>query len=127
MRMVVISLTILLVLMAIWTWVHFTSIDPMTEYYREELTRLGDLVDEGDWDNVELHMIHYYKEWQGTRELWIYFVNQDDIDNIDASMGKLKSFVRNQNKVMAQAELEHLKVLFDIIKENECVTLDNIF
>ncbi|WMJ75708.1 MULTISPECIES: DUF4363 family protein [unclassified Sedimentibacter] len=127
MRMVVISLTILLVLMAIWTWVHFTSIDPMTEYYREELTGLGDLIDAGDWDSVESNMVNYYEEWQDTRELWIYFVNQDDIDNIDASMEKLKSFVGNRDKVMAQAELEHLKVLFVVIKENECVTLDNIF
>jgi len=113
--------------MAIWTWVHFTSIDPMTEYYREELTGLGDLIDAGDWDSVESNMVNYYEEWQDTRELWIYFVNQDDIDNIDASMEKLKSFVGNRDKVMAQAELEHLKVLFVVIKENECVTLDNIF
>ena len=71
-------------------------------------------------------MLYHYDNWKDVRNLWIYFINQNDIDNIDISMRKLDSFIKNRDKTMAQAELEHLRVLFIIIKENECLSMENI-
>jgi hypothetical protein len=124
--MVIISLLVLLVLVGIWIWFHFTSVEPTTTYYYEVLTELSNLIYTDQWSKVETDMLYYYDNWKDVRNLWIYFINQNDIDNIDISMRRLDSFVKNRDKTMAQAELEHLRVLFIIIKENECLSMENI-
>ncbi len=126
MRMVVISLTVMLLLISLWVWFHYTSVEPTTNYYYEELDAMSELIKKEQWQKAENDMLHYSEKWDDTRNLWIYFINQSDIDNIDSSIKKLDVFIKNREKVMAQAELEHLRVLFNIIKENECLSLENI-
>ena len=126
MKMVIISLIILLLFVGIWIWFHFTSIEPTTTYYYEVLTELTNLIYTDQWEKAESNMLFYYDNWDDVRNLWVYFINQNDIDNIDSSIGRLDSFIRNRDKTMAQAELEHLRILFNVIKENECLSLENI-
>ena len=127
MRMVVISLIVLLVLIGIWVWFHFTSVEPVTTYYWENLILLSETIGEKNWKNAEDTMRYYLENWKKTRSLWVYFINQNEIDNIDISMERLTSYIKNKDINKAQAELEHLRLLFNIIKENECLALDNIF
>lgn len=127
MRMVIISLIVLIVMIGVWGWFHFTSIEPVTSYYWENLPLLSQCIEEGNWVKAGEDYEHYYSRWEKARGLWVYFVNQDEIDNIDSSIKKLQSFIKNKDKNMAQAELEHLRIQFNIIKENECLALDNIF
>lgn len=126
MRMVVISLIILLALMGVWIWFHFTWVEPVTSYYYEELDGLSDLIYGGQWREAEDNMLLYSDKWEDVRNLWIYFINQNNIDSIDSSFKRLDSFIKNHDKAMAQAELEQLRILFNIIKENECLSLENI-
>jgi hypothetical protein len=127
MKMVVISLMILVVLIGVWAWFHFTYIDPVTSYFWENLLILSDKVSLSDWESAEFDMEAYAIKWQDIREYWVYFINQEDIDNIDFSIKKSEMYIKNRNKSNAQAELEHLRLLFNVIEENECLSLDNIF
>jgi len=127
MRMVFISLLFFLLLIGLWIWFHFTSVEPVTTYYWEKLSDLSNSIYADEWKSAEHDMLKYCQKWERTRNLWVYFINQSEIDNIDSSIRKLDSYIKNHDKNMAQAELEHLKVLFNVIKENECLALDNIF
>lgn len=127
MRMVLISLAVLIMLLGIWIWFHFTSVEPTTKYYYEELVQLSLLINSDQWLKAEADLRFYNDKWNNTRNLWIYFINQGNIDSIDSSMKKLEIFIKNKDKAMAQAELEHIRILFNIIKENECLSLENIF
>jgi hypothetical protein len=127
MRMVIISLIVLIVMIGVWVWFHFTSVEPVTSYYWENLPLLSQQIEEGNWEKAKDDYEHYYSRWEEARGLWVYFINQDEIDNIDSSIKRLQAFIKNKDKNMAQAELEHLRIQFNIIKENECLALDNIF
>lgn len=127
MRMVVISFVFLLLLIFVWAWFHFTSVEIITSYYWENLLDLSNVIYNENWDKAERDMIVYNKKWEQTRGLWVYFLNQHDIDEIDKSFKMLSVYIHNYNKTMAQAELEQLRVYFNIIKENECLSLENIF
>lgn len=127
MRMFVISLCILLALVGLWVWFYYTSVEPVTNYYWESLSDLLDIIDNGDWETAKKDILLYYNEWDDVRSLWIYFLNQRDIDNIDSSIRRLYIFIKNEDKTLAQAELEHLIILFNVIDENESLTLENIF
>lgn len=126
MRIVAITFIILIALISLWSWFHFTSIEIITAYYWENLIYLSNEIYIDNWNKAEMDMIQFNKTWEDTRKLWIYFINQDDIDLIDASMRKLDVFIRNKNKDLAQAELEQLRILFNVIKENECLSLENV-
>jgi len=127
MRMVVISFIVFVLVILLWVWFHFTSVEVVTSYYWEKLIELSNSISVDDWNKAETDMMEYTVRWEKTRKLWIYFLNQKDINNIDASFKKLDVYIRNFDKTMAQAELEQLRMLFNVIKEQECLSLDNIF
>lgn len=127
MRMMVISFIVILIIIFIWFWFHFSSIEVVTSYFLENLIDMSNTIDANDWDKARTDMITYSKKWEESKIPWIYFLNQKDIDNIDTSFAKLEIYIKNVNKTMAQAELEQLRSYFNVIKENECLTLDNIF
>ena len=91
MRMVVISLIILIILIGVWIWFHFTSVEPVTTYYWENLILLSETIGEENWKNAEDTMKYYSEDWKKTRGLWVYFINQNEIDNIEISMERLTS------------------------------------
>ncbi|HOW22477.1 MAG TPA: DUF4363 family protein [Sedimentibacter sp.] len=127
MRMVVISLIILMIMISIWAWFYYGSVGPVTSFYRDNLPVLSDLVKDENWDRAMKDIKEYTDKWYEVKKLWMYFINQKDLDNIDSSLEQLNIYIENKEKILAQAELEHLIVLFRIIDENECLSLENIF
>ena len=127
MRMVVISLIILIFMIGLWAWFYFGSVDPVTTYYWDNLAGLTDVVRNEDWETANRDISIYTDKWYETKKIWTYFINQKDLDNIDSSIRQLNVYIEHEEKILAQAELEHLIVLFYVIDENECLTLENIF
>ena len=127
MRMVVISFVLLLLMIGIWAWFYYTSLGPITTYFWDSLTDLTDVVRNEDWETAKKDLAVYTDKWYEAKKLWVFFINQKDLDNIDSSIRQLGVYVENKEKVLAQAELEHLIVLFYVIDENECLTIENIF
>ena len=127
MRMVVISLIILLLMIGIWAWFYYVSVDPATTYYWDSLIKLSDIVRNEDWETAKRDISIYTDKWYEVKKIWVFFLNQRDIDNIDSSIRQLNIYIENEEKILAQAELEHLIVLFYVIDENECLTIENIF
>lgn len=127
MKMVVISLSVLLLLLGIWIWFYYGSVNPVTSYYWENLGKLSDTIKKEDWETAKKDMSEYFDKWFEISKLWIYFINQKDIDNIDSSIRKLSVYIENEDKILAQAELEHLTVMFYVVDQNECLSIENIF
>ncbi|MDD2494137.1 MAG: DUF4363 family protein [Tissierellia bacterium] len=127
MKMLIISFILLLACIFLWLWFHFTSIEIVTSYFWDNLGDLLDKVGNEDWDEAKNDIEVYSKKWEDTRNLWIYFLNQGNVNNIDSSFKLLNSYISNSDKILSQAEIENLRVLFNIIKDNECLSLENIF
>ncbi|HQK53696.1 MAG TPA: DUF4363 family protein [Sedimentibacter sp.] len=127
MKMVVISLIILLLMIGIWAWFYYGSVDPATTYYWDSLIKLSDIVRNEDWETAKRDISIYTDKWYEVKKTWVFFINQEDLDNIDSSIRQLNIYIENEEKILAQAELEHLIVLFYVIDENECLTIENIF
>jgi len=127
MRMMVISFIVILIILFIWFWFHFSSIEVVTSYYSENLRELKEMIKDEDWDKANVEIVKYNDKWQEFKKPWVYFLNQNDVNNIDISFKRLEIYIKNSNKIMAQAELEQLFEYFYVIKENECLSWDNIF
>lgn len=127
MKMLIISLIFLLMMIGVWIWYHFTSIEPMTDYYNENLKDLSKVVEKEQWEKADEDIQTYLDKWEDVKKIWVYFIDQKDLDNIESSMNKVNVYIKNKEKVYAQAELEHMMVLFGIIKDNECLVIQNVF
>lgn len=114
-------------MIGLWAWFYFGSVDPVTTYYWDNLAGLTDVVRNEDWETANRDISIYTDKWYETKKIWTYFINQKDLDNIDSSIRQLNVYIEHEEKILAQAELEHLIVLFYVIDENECLTLENIF
>lgn len=127
MKMLIISLIFLLMMIGVWIWYHFTSIEPMTDYYNENLQDLSKIIEKEQWEKADEDILTYLDKWEDVKNIWVYFIDQKDLDNIESSMNKVHVYIKNKEKVHAQAELEHMMVLFGIIKDNECLVIQNVF
>ncbi len=127
MRMLVISIIILMLMIGAWAWFYYGSVDPVTTYYWDNLTYLSDLVRNENWERAKEDISTYTDKWYEVKKTWVFFLNQKDLDNIDSSLRQLNIYIENEEKTLAQAELEHLIVLFYVVDENECLTIENIF
>ncbi len=127
MRMLVISIIILMLMIGAWAWFYYGSVDPVTTYYWDNLTYLSDLVRNENWERAKEDISTYTDKWYEVKRTWVFFLNQKDLDNIDSSLRQLNIYIENEEKTLAQAELEHLIVLFYVVDENECLTIENIF
>ncbi|WP_313341256.1 DUF4363 family protein [Sedimentibacter sp.] len=127
MKMLIISLIFLLLMIGIWIWYHFTSIEPMTDFYNESINDLLKIIENEQWEKADKDIRLYIDKWGEVKNIWTYFISQKNLDNIESSMKKTDVYIKNKDKIQAQAELEHMMILFNIIKENECLTISNIF
>jgi hypothetical protein len=114
-------------MIGIWAWFYYGSVDPVTTYYWDNLSTLAEIVKKEDWERAKEDIKIYTDKWYEIKKTWIFFLNQRDLDSIDSSLRQLNIYIENEEKILAQAELEHLIVLFYVIDENESLTLENIF
>jgi hypothetical protein len=125
--MLIISFIFLLAFIFLWWWFNSTSIEVMTSYFWDNLDNLSDKINNDNWNEAKRDMMTYSERWEETRKIWIYFLNQYDVNSIDSSIRVLNSYIINSDKSLSQGEIENLKVLFGIIKDSECLSLENIF
>ena len=105
MKMVVISLIILLLMIGIWAWFYYGSVDPVTTYYWDSLIKLSDIVRNEDWETAKRDISIYTDKWYEVKKTWVFFINQEDLDNIDSSIRQLNIYIENEEKYWLKQSL----------------------
>ena len=59
-----------------------------------------------DWERAKRDISIYTDKWYEVKKTWVFFINQEDLDNIDSSIRQLNIYIENEEKILAQAELE---------------------
>ena len=119
--------TCIAVLLIIIGWFFlYQSVERRTAEFVENLNQLAAVLDNEDWEGATENFKKIRNKWRGTRDIWTIFLHHHEIDNIDLSMARTVQYIETKNKSLSLAEMEALKQLFHIVKENEAVTLTNI-
>ncbi|MEG6570163.1 DUF4363 family protein [Thermoanaerobacterium thermosaccharolyticum] len=79
-----------------------------------------------NWKSAETCVNDLEKTWGKVNSKWAILIEHREIDDIDMSLSKLKSFIDSKNKDLSLAELKTLKELYNHIPSNEKLTLENI-
>ncbi|ADL69695.1 conserved hypothetical protein [Thermoanaerobacterium thermosaccharolyticum DSM 571] len=78
------------------------------------------------WSSAKSYVNDLEKTWGKVNSKWAILIEHREIDDIDMSLSKLKSFIDSKNKDLSLAELKTLKELYSHIPSNEKLTLENI-
>lgn len=80
-----------------------------------------------DWENAENETNYVSDVWQKNRVAMSVIFNHSAIDNIDATLEKMKKTVKFQRKESFLYEKSFLSCLIKALKEQQKVSIGNIF
>lgn len=127
MKTLYISLACLITILIIWFLVFNFFIDNAIQYFFSELDILHDNILKEDYIGARTTMDRIIKKWEETEKVWIYCVNQTEIDDIKASISKIDNNIKIKNQELALIEIEEFKKFVRLVRGNESLSFENIF
>jgi len=80
-----------------------------------------------DWDKAEEILSTLEELWSDTKSKWSMLIDHNEIDNIEISLKRVSSYIKEREKKLALAELSLLKQMVMHIPEKEALALENVF
>ncbi len=92
-----------------------------------QINRIEELVKKQDWAQVKEILSQVEEKWSGTEKTWTMLIDHTEIDYIDISLTKLKSYVEAEDTTLALGEIGVLRQYIRHIPEKESFRLKNLF
>lgn len=127
MKTLYISLAWLLCIIILWFFVYNFILDNSIKYFFDELDILYDNIIKENYNEAKPIIDKINERWEKTEKIWIYCVNQSEVENIKASINKIENYIKIENQTMALLEIEEFKKFLSLVKGNESLSLENIF
>lgn len=116
---------ILVVTLCGWLFI-YDFIEKDSFDFVHSLSKISQKIEEEDWNTVHKEFIEVKKKWKRRRNILSILIDHHEIDNIDLAVSRADKYIDTKNKPLSLGEIEVLKQLFNIVKENEALTLTNI-
>ena len=84
-------------------------------------------VENGNWENARGHLNETLKVWEKSSKYWPMLIHHQEMDRIEESMNRIKSYLEYQDSSMSMAELYNLIFYIRHIPEKESLNLQNVF
>ena len=127
MKTLYISLAWLIIILLIWFFIFYISIDKTIEYFFNEINILHDDTLKENYVEAKNTMNRIIEKWIETEKSWIYFVDQTEIDEIKTSIQKIDNYITIKNQSLILFEIEEFKMFLRLVRGNESLSLENIF
>jgi len=125
MRTLVISSVLAIVIIFGWILI-FDSVEENTLDFVDNLNTLNENISNNRWDEAKNQFSQIEKKWNKARDMWSILLDHHEIDNIDLSMSKANQYVKSKNTALSLGEVETLIRLFNVVRENQDLTITNI-
>ncbi|MFW6028640.1 MAG: DUF4363 family protein [Halanaerobiales bacterium] len=125
MKVFAIIIPIIIIVIGGW-YLSFQSIVSHTDNFNRKLNELSIMVKNSNWEEAQDDFSEIKNKWKQLRNKWTIFFDNHEIDNIDLAMAKVAKYIETNNSSLASGEIEILKELFRIAKENEALSLTNL-
>lgn len=117
------TITVLIILVDIASYNYLYSSSNNME---KKLETIEQNIKSEKWMNAKANADDLEKTWGKISSKWAILIEHREIDDIDMSLSKLKSFIDTKDKDLSLSELKTLKELYSHIPSNEKLTLENI-
>lgn len=123
----IISIICFLIILAVWFAFYQFSISNIYDYFEENLNKLSEYILDEDFESASSLIDTIINEWNEIEKIWVFFVHQEDIDNIITSINKVKISIEMKNRLYTLSEIEDLMYILRIVRGNESLSLENVF
>jgi len=111
----------------LWFFVYNFVLNNAINFFSDELNILHESVIKENYNEAKPNIDKIKKRWEETEKIWIYCVNQSEVENIKSSISKIENYIKIENQAMALLEIEEFKKFLSLVKGNESLSLENIF
>ncbi len=121
-----ITLSIIIVLFLGWFYINVLLTNTVLEL-NKDLTSLQSNLSDGHWEEVESNFQTIQKKWFDFEKILTLIVNHDEVEKVNLSLTKIHEYIKKRESLFLLGELTSLKYFINHIKDNESLSLDNIF
>lgn len=125
MRTLITSIALLILIIVGWIYV-FDSVENTSSSFVNNLNILNENINSNDWKEANIKFSKIEEKWNKTRDMWSILLDHHEIDNIDLAMSKASQYLKSKNTSLSLGEIETLIKLFNIVMENQDLTLTNV-
>ncbi len=121
---IMVATTIIFIGFAIWAQ---HSLESSSQRLEQSLDSLEQAIKGDNWDMANEQLESFNQVWEETKNLWQIFIDHEEIDNIDATLARVKQLVSIKEKADSLSEISALKLFIVHIPQKESLRLVNIF
>lgn len=114
---------ILIIILGIY---EIRTIERDTISFMENLNDVKKSVEASNWDDAYKNIELLNKNWERKKQLWSFFVNHNEIDNISMYLKQSIEYIKYKDKNEAMASLAILEHYLTHISEIEKLRIENI-
>jgi len=122
--LIMVAITIIFIGFAVWTQ---HSLAASAEKLEQRLNSLESAIKDDNWEMANDQLESFNQLWRKTKNSWQIFINHEEIDNIDATLAKIKQLVSLKAKADSLSEISALRLFIIHIPQKESLCLVNIF
>ncbi|CAH2213606.1 DUF4363 family protein [Tepidibacter aestuarii] len=126
MKPFIISIIAAVIIIVSWNYIYSHYIDDSCIEFINSINSISDNIDKNNWKKARDEFMKIDKKWDNVRYKWSVLLDHHEIDNIDIAMAKLIKNIELKNISLSHEQLQSLKKFFELISENEKLTLTNI-
>ncbi|MBM7582236.1 replicative DNA helicase [Caldicoprobacter guelmensis] len=120
---IMLAITIAFFVFAVWTQ---HSLEASAKKLEHRLTSLESAIKSDSWEMADSELESLTKLWGQTKNSWQIFINHEEIDNIEATLARVKQLVKLQEKTDSLSEISALRLYIAHIPQKESLCLVNI-
>lgn len=126
MKVLITMVVIIAIFIGFAIWVQH-NLESSAERLVQNLNTLERAIKEDNWDMANNQLDSLNHLWEKTKNLWQILIDHEEIDNIDATLARVKQLVNLKEKADSLSELSALKLFIVHIPQKESLCLANIF
>ncbi|HHY90092.1 MAG TPA: DUF4363 family protein [Clostridiales bacterium] len=126
MKMVVIATLLFLLVIAGWL-IAYAHVDHVYVELSNYCSTLAESLEKQDWDHASQQLSMINEQWEKAKKHFNLFMNHEKIHDIELSLARTKQYIYKKELSLSLAEIEMLKRLLYMLKEDESLTISNIF
>ncbi|QZY55579.1 DUF4363 family protein [Crassaminicella profunda] len=125
MRVLIIATLAVLLVIGGWALLYDTINDGFTDL-TNTLSKVSENIETQDWQIAYAKLSKTNEKWQSLKDFLPLFVDHREIHKIDLIMTRANIYLKKKNTPLSLAEIEALKAMLTMLKDEEVPNLINI-
>lgn len=125
MRVLVSLLAILVSIVALGLWSNY-SLELSADDLSEQIDQVMVVIEHEQWEKAARQTADIEKCWAQSARWWPFFLDHQEMDNIEFSLARVKEYVKNRDAALSLGQLSEVRLMLKHIPEKEALSIRNI-